>query len=139
MFNDAAVAAEALRSGDRLARAERIAIVDLDVHQGDGTASIFHGSAHVFTLSLHGARNYPFRRCASHIDIDLADGTGDDEYLAALDRALRQLRERFVADFLRSIPHDEQPHVDLYAKTPQDRVLLRCGPYTGVIMPLAAE
>ena len=50
-----------------------------------------------------------------------------------------KLDPRFVADFLRSIPHDEQPHVDLYAKTPQDRVLLRCGPYTGVIMPLAAE
>ncbi len=100
VFNDAAVAAEALRNGDRLARARRIAIVDLDVHQGDGTASIFHGSAQVFTLSLHGARNYPFRRCASHIDVDLADGTADDEYLAALDRALRQLRERFVPDFL---------------------------------------
>lgn len=85
VFNDAAVAARVLQR-DRLA--ERVVIIDLDVHQGNGTASILAGDPTVFTLSLHGASNFPFRKEQSDLDVALADGTGDDAYLAALDRAL---------------------------------------------------
>ena len=63
-------------------------MVDCDVHQGDGTAQLFAGDAETFTLSLHGARNYPFQRIPSDLDVDLATGTGDAAYLAALDEAL---------------------------------------------------
>ena len=59
-------------------------VVDCDVHQGDGTAQILGPDPDAFTLSLHGARNYPFERIPSDLDVDLPTGTGDDEYLAAL-------------------------------------------------------
>jgi acetoin utilization deacetylase AcuC-like enzyme len=62
----------------------RAAIVDLDVHQGDGTAAIFEGDARVLTFSMHGANNFPFRKQKSAIDVGLPDRTGDREYLAAL-------------------------------------------------------
>jgi acetoin utilization deacetylase AcuC-like enzyme len=97
-LNDVAVAAR-LMQAER--RARRVAIVDLDVHQGNGTAEILRRDPSVFTLSIHGARNFPFRhRCAGDLDVDLPDGTGDDGYLEALDRALRELGERFEPDFL---------------------------------------
>jgi acetoin utilization deacetylase AcuC-like enzyme len=63
-------------------------VVDCDVHQGDGTAQIFADEARVFTLSLHGRRNFPFRKQQSTLDVELEDATGDDEYLAALETAL---------------------------------------------------
>jgi acetoin utilization deacetylase AcuC-like enzyme len=85
LFNDVAVATEVLR---RTGRAGRVLVVDCDVHQGDGTAQLLAGDPEAFTLSLHGARNYPFRRIASHLDVDLPTGTGDDAYLAALGHAL---------------------------------------------------
>jgi len=85
LFNDVAVALAALRDhGD----AGRALIVDCDVHQGDGTAQLFADDPATFTLSLHGARNYPFTRIASDLDVDLDSGTGDDAYLAALAAAL---------------------------------------------------
>jgi acetoin utilization deacetylase AcuC-like enzyme len=97
-LNDVAVAAR-LMQAER--RARRVAIVDLDVHQGNGTAEILRRDPSVFTLSIHGARNFPFRhRCAGDLDVDLPDGTGDDGYLEALDGALRELGERFEPDFL---------------------------------------
>lgn len=101
VFNDAAVAArllqaEAGRRGKRLC----VAVIDLDVHQGDGTATILAGDPTVFTLSLHGASNFPFRKATSDLDVALPDGTGDDAYLAALDAALCQLVQRFSPDFL---------------------------------------
>jgi acetoin utilization deacetylase AcuC-like enzyme len=65
-----------------------VAVIDLDVHQGDGTAHFFEHDPHVFTLSLHGANNFPFRKQRSTLDVELPDKTGDDEYLRALDRAL---------------------------------------------------
>ena len=68
----------------------RVAVIDLDVHQGNGTAAIFRDDPTVFTLSLHGARNFPFRKEASDLDVELPDGCGDDDYLAALDDALRR-------------------------------------------------
>jgi acetoin utilization deacetylase AcuC-like enzyme len=101
VFNDAAIAARVLQADCAASRRRlKVAIVDLDVHQGDGTAQILAGDDSVFTLSLHGERNFPFRKQASDLDIGLPDGTGDDEYLAALDRALAQLEERFAPQAL---------------------------------------
>jgi acetoin utilization deacetylase AcuC-like enzyme len=85
VFNDIAVAIQWLRSK---ARIRRSAVIDLDVHQGDGTAQIFETDANVFTLSLHAKSNFPFRKQRSTIDIELEDGTGDVEYLSALDAVL---------------------------------------------------
>ncbi len=82
VFNDIAVAIEVLRHEGLIRRA---AIVDLDVHQGDGTAAIFQQDADVLTISAHGKNNFPFRKQASRIDIELDDGIGDDEYLRAID------------------------------------------------------
>lgn len=85
VFNDLAVSIAAIRAETGL---RRIAIVDLDVHQGDGTAAIFSGDPTVFTLSLHGARNFPLRKQTSVLDVELNDGTSDDEYIALLEPAL---------------------------------------------------
>jgi len=94
VFNDVAVAA-------RLMQAEwhrrghgallRVLVIDLDVHQGNGTASIFAQDDSVFTLSLHGARNFPFRKEPSDLDVELPDGCTDEHYLQALDKALEQV------------------------------------------------
>ena len=98
VFNDVAVAA-------RLVQAEavvppRFCVIDLDVHQGDGTAEIFAGDPRVFTLSLHGERNFPFAKAASDLDVALADGCGDADYLDALAGALDVLwREHGVRPF----------------------------------------
>ncbi len=81
VFNDVAVAA---RVQQRAARCQRLAIVDCDVHQGNGTAAIFRDDPSVFTFSMHGAKNYPFRKEPSDLDVELADGTSDAEYLALL-------------------------------------------------------
>ena len=85
LFNDIALACDALRADD-LAR--RALVVDCDVHQGDGTAQLLAADPDAFTLSLHGARNYPFRRIPSDLDIDVPAGTTDLAYLTALDDAL---------------------------------------------------
>lgn len=97
VFNDVAVAARVLQR-DRLAR--RIAIVDLDVHQGNGTAAIFSGDPSVFTFSMHGDKNFPFRKEASDLDVPLADGTGDHEYLSLLRSHLRDVLDRHEPDFI---------------------------------------
>lgn len=91
VFNDAAVTARAMQVEAGL---QRIAIVDCDVHQGNGTASIFAGDDSVFTFSIHGARNFPFSKEASDLDIELADGTRDEEYLWHLERGLDETLER---------------------------------------------
>ena len=97
VFNDAAVATRLLQAEWLRAhrRPLKVAIIDLDVHQGNGTARIFSGDESVFTLSLHGKKNFPFRKEASDLDVDLPDGCLDDEYLHALDRALEELHARF--------------------------------------------
>jgi acetoin utilization deacetylase AcuC-like enzyme len=82
VFNDVAVAAAVLLRDGEIARA---AVVDCDVHQGNGTAAIFRDEPAVFTFSLHGAHNFPFRKEVSDLDVTFEDGAGDDEYLAALD------------------------------------------------------
>lgn len=94
-FNDIAVAAVALLREERV---ERVLVVDLDVHHGDGTAAIFEGDERVFTLSLFGARNFPARKPPGDLDVPLADGTADDEYLAALEPALDEAWERARPD-----------------------------------------
>ncbi len=90
VFNDLAIAIGWARAE---AAIQRAAIIDLDVHQGDGTASIFSGDPGVFTLSLHGARNFPFRKQSSALDVELPDGTDDEFYLAALQPALHRVWE----------------------------------------------
>jgi len=88
VFNDLAVALQWLRRDGRIGRA---AVIDLDVHQGDGTASIFSGDPDIFTVSMHCRSNFPLRKQESNIDIELADQTRDDEYLAALDFVLSRV------------------------------------------------
>ena len=85
VFNDAAIAALAMRAEHRV---ERLAIVDCDVHQGNGTAAILAHRADCFTCSLHGAKNYPFDKERSDLDVELPDGTADGPYLDALAMAL---------------------------------------------------
>ena len=103
VFNDVAVAARLMQAEwGRVARHQpmRVAIIDLDVHQGNGTAHIFARDASVFTLSLHGERNYPFAKEVSDLDVALPDGSGDAPYLVALDGALQTLSDRFVPDLV---------------------------------------
>jgi len=95
LFNDAGVALSLLRGEGRVGRA---LVVDCDVHQGDGTAHLFADDDATFTLSLHGARNYPFQRIPSDLDVDLPSGTGDDAYLTALAGALDAAIPRADAD-----------------------------------------
>jgi acetoin utilization deacetylase AcuC-like enzyme len=97
VFNDLAVTARLMQAewAHQHTQPLKVAIIDLDVHQGNGTASIFKADASVFTLSLHGAKNFPFRKEASDLDVDLPDGCQDDDYLHALDLALDELERRF--------------------------------------------
>lgn len=87
VFNDVAVAARVMQQEGR---AERIVILDLDVHQGNGTAFIFRNAPEVFTLSIHGANNYPFRKEPSDLDLELPDGTGDEGFLEAVREGLER-------------------------------------------------
>ena len=101
VFNDAAVAARLMQA--EWARQHgsarpplQVAVIDLDVHQGNGTAHIFADDASVFTLSLHGEKNFPFRKEASDLDVELPDGCEDAAYLQALELALDELERRFT-------------------------------------------
>ena len=93
VFNDTAVAARLMQAEWHRSHHSllRVAVVDLDVHQGNGTAAIFRDDPTVFTLSMHGARNFPFRKERSDLDVDLPDGCTDAPYLQALDEALAEL------------------------------------------------
>ena len=105
-FNDTAIAVRALQHAGLI---ERVAIVDLDVHQGNGTHAIFANDDSVFTFSMHGGKNYPFHKVAGRLDIELADRTGDDEYLAllkdALPRVLAESRPDLVVYLAGADPH----------------------------------
>ncbi len=96
VFNDAAVAARLMQAEWRRTRRDElhVALIDLDVHQGNGSAAIFRNDPTVFTLSMHAERNFPFRKEASDLDVALPDGCGDAQYLDALDRALETLWAR---------------------------------------------
>jgi acetoin utilization deacetylase AcuC-like enzyme len=97
VFNDVAAAIRAMQR-DRIIH--RATVVDLDVHQGNGTHAIFAGDASVFTFSMHGGKNYPFRKVPGCLDIELADRTGDDEYLAQLAAVLPSVLERSRPDLV---------------------------------------
>lgn len=91
IFNDIAICAEAAL---RRPQVETILVLDLDVHQGDGTASIFAGDDRVLTVSIHAAKNFPSRKAKGDIDVALPTGSGDEEYLDALESTIAQLRPR---------------------------------------------
>lgn len=97
VFNDVAIAIRMLQRDGRI---ERAAVVDLDVHQGNGTHAVFAGDERVFTFSMHGGRNYPFRKVPGDLDIELADGTGDEEYLRLLSEALPSVLSKSRPDLV---------------------------------------
>ena len=107
-FNDIGVVGHALLDAGEIGRA---LVVDLDVHQGDGTAWIFEDEPRVFTFSMHGAKNYPVRRGPSDLDIDLPDGTGDEAYMNELRAILPTLLERVAPDLVFYIAGVD-PHAD---------------------------
>ncbi len=90
VFNDAAVAIRTLQAEGLIRSA---CVIDLDVHQGNGTAAILADDPTAFTVSIHGVKNFPIRKMDSDLDISLPDGTGDRDYLAAVDRALKVIQE----------------------------------------------
>ncbi len=108
IFNDIAVAAARLLAERRC---ERIAVIDLDVHQGDGTAAIFAGRRDIATFSIHAAKNFPVRKQASTRDVELPDGTGDDAYLAVLADELPRFLDRHHPDLV-IYQAGVDPHVD---------------------------
>jgi acetoin utilization deacetylase AcuC-like enzyme len=95
VLNDVAIAVAKLRAEGAIRKA---AIIDLDVHQGNGTAAIFEGEEDVFTFSMHGERNYPSVKMRSNLDVPLRDGAGDDEYLGKLAQHLPDVIEHSQAD-----------------------------------------
>jgi acetoin utilization deacetylase AcuC-like enzyme len=97
VFNDAIVAAHHAIETRGI---EKVLIVDLDVHQGNGTASLASGCPSIFTFSMHGANNFPYKKEVSDLDIALLDETGNGAYLRALDVALAQISERFVPELV---------------------------------------
>jgi acetoin utilization deacetylase AcuC-like enzyme len=107
VFNDVAIAIRRLQR-DRLI--DRAAVIDLDVHQGNGTHAVFADDDHVYTFSMHGGRNYPFRKVAGDLDIELDDRTGDDAYLAlladALPRVIDAARPDLVVYLAGADPHE---------------------------------
>ena len=102
VFNDVAVAARLLQAeAARVSRRQlQVAVIDLDVHQGNGTAHIFQNDPTVFTFSMHGAKNFPFRKESSDLDIELPDACGDDDYLAQLQTGLQQLAQHCEPDLI---------------------------------------
>lgn len=97
MLNDQAVAAQWLIDQKK---AKKILIIDLDVHQGNGTAEIFNNSPNVFTFSMHGKNNYPLHKEKSDLDVELEDGTKDSTYIYSLERSFDRILEQFNPDFL---------------------------------------
>jgi acetoin utilization deacetylase AcuC-like enzyme len=97
LLNDQAVAANYLLDNEL---AKSILIIDLDVHQGNGTAQIFENEPRVFTFSMHGANNFPYRKERSDLDIPLQDGVSDDEFLGILKTTLPRLIEKQKPDFI---------------------------------------
>jgi acetoin utilization deacetylase AcuC-like enzyme len=130
IFNDIAVAARAMQAEGRV---ERVVVLDCDVHQGDGTASIFAQDPTVFTFSIHGDKNYPFHKPPSDLDIALPDGTSDDAYCENLDGGVEQALEVSHADlaiYLAGADPYEDDHFGRLALTKEgllarDRIILK--------------
>jgi acetoin utilization deacetylase AcuC-like enzyme len=97
MLNDQAIAANYLINKGL---SKRILIIDLDVHQGNGTASLFRSNNNVFTLSFHGKKNYPFRKEKSDLDIEFDDKTNDEKYLKILKETIPKVMDEFNPDFI---------------------------------------
>ncbi len=97
VFNDIAIATRVLQ---RDGLAERVVVIDCDVHQGNGTAAIFQNEPRVFTFSIHGEKNFPARKEQSTLDIHLPNGVGDEEYLAILNHHLPKILDEFRPDFV---------------------------------------
>jgi acetoin utilization deacetylase AcuC-like enzyme len=97
MLNDQAIAANYLINRGL---SKRILIIDLDVHQGNGTASLFRSNNNVFTLSFHGKKNYPFRKEKSDLDIEFDDKTNDEKYLKILKETIPKVMDEFNPDFI---------------------------------------
>ena len=97
MLNDQAIGANYLLN-EQLAK--KIMIIDLDVHQGNGTASLFNSNTNVFTISFHGKKNYPFRKEKSDLDIEFNDNTKDEEYLKILKKTIPREIDKFKPDFI---------------------------------------
>jgi acetoin utilization deacetylase AcuC-like enzyme len=97
MLNDFAIAARYLQKNNYY---NKILIIDLDVHQGNGTAEIFKEDSSVFTFSIHGEKNYPINKEKSDLDVEIKDGTGDLEYLEILDNSLENIKQLFSPDFI---------------------------------------
>lgn len=142
VFNDAAIAAR-LMQAER--RASRVAIVDLDVHQGNGTASILARDDSVFTLSLHGENNYPFEKAISDLDLALPDGTGDTPYLEQLDAALADMFARFAPELIIYLagadPHEDDRlgrlSLSMAGLAARDRAVLDAAHARGIPVALA--
>ena len=98
VFNDSAIAARSVQK--EINPGLKIAIIDLDVHQGNGTASILENDSSIFTLSIHGENNFPFKKEVSDLDVGLADETGDEPYLEALHQSLEKLDTQFTPDLI---------------------------------------
>jgi acetoin utilization deacetylase AcuC-like enzyme len=95
VFNDSAIAARAVQAADL---AQRVAVIDTDVHQGNGTAQILRTDPSVFTFSIHGAKNFPFHKVESDLDAPLPDGTADTGFLSTLERNLQKALDAADAD-----------------------------------------
>lgn len=113
VLNDVALSIARLRAEGRIGRA---VVIDLDVHQGNGTAAIFERVADVFTFSMHGERNYPLEKMRSNLDVGLADGAGDGEYLDALRRHLPDVLECARADVAFYLAGVDVARKDRYGK-----------------------
>jgi acetoin utilization deacetylase AcuC-like enzyme len=113
VLNDVAIAVRALQQEGA---AGRFVIVDLDVHQGNGTAAIFESDPDVFTVSVHGERNYPLAKMRSRVDVGLADGLGDAEYLETLERVLPDALDRAKAELVFYLAGVDPAAGDRYGK-----------------------
>lgn len=109
VFNDAAIAARVLQKENSALR--QILIIDLDVHQGNGTASILQNDDSIFTFSMHGEKNFPFRKEESNLDVPLPDDCDDSTYLKALEHSLDKIDQTFRPDFVMYLAGAD-PHVD---------------------------
>lgn len=113
VFNDAAVAIRVLQQAGEIGRA---VVLDCDVHQGNGTAAIFAADPSVFTFSIHGARNYPFRKERSSLDVELPDGAGDDAFLAALELHVAHVLAAFRPDLAVYLAGADPFHQDRFGR-----------------------